>query len=92
MFKRAEIGYDKIIDYLQTNFTDREVQRFVSHSQEFFNLLSQYPEMLESTKNYKNVRRGPINKHTIITYRIRPKKGLIEFINIRSSRQKPLKN
>ena len=90
--KRAQSGYDKVIDYLQTNITYREVQRFVRQSQEFFNLLSQYPEMLESTKRYKNVRRGPINKYTIVTYRIELKKGLIELINIRSARQRPLKS
>ena len=89
--KRAQTGYDKIIDYLETHFSDNEVQRFVRQSNEFFNLLSQYPELLESTKRHKYLHRGPINKFTILTYRIKPRKKQIELINIRSARQKPLK-
>lgn len=86
--KRAQTGYDKIIDYLEAHFSDKEVQRFV---REFFELLAQYPELLESTKKQKYLHRGPINKYTILTYRIKPRKKQIELINIRSARQKPLK-
>lgn len=89
--KRAETGYAKIIEYLETHFTEKEIRKFVRESHRFFELLSQYPEMLESSKKQKYVRRGPINKHTILTYRIKPRKRQIELINIRSSRQKPLK-
>jgi len=89
--KRAEAGYAKIVDYLETYFTEKEVQKFVRQSHGFFELLSEYPEMLESTKKYKYVHRGPINKHTMLTYRIKPRKQQIELINIRSSRQKPLR-
>ena len=89
--KRAENGYDRIIKYLEENFTEREIKKFLQASREFFELLKQYPEMLKKTKHCKNVYRGPINKHTILTYRIKPRKKEIELINIRSSRQKPLK-
>ena len=89
--KRAETGYAEIIEYLETHFTEREIRNFVSSSNQFFELLCQYPEMLESSKKQKYVRRGPINKYTILTYRIKPRKKEIELINIRSSRQKPLK-
>ena len=89
--KRAEKGYANIIDYLETNFTEREVRKFVRQSNEFFALLSEYPEMLEVTGRRKHVHRGPINKHTILTYRIKPRNKQIELINIRSSKKKPLR-
>ena len=88
---RATIGYGKIVEYLETNFTEREVRNFIRHSHEFFQLLTQYPEMLERTERQKNVFRGPLNKHTILTYRLKPQKGQIELINIRPARKKPLK-
>ena len=47
--KRAEIGYDNIINYLKTHFTDKEVRNFVSESNDFFNLLSVFPELLKKT-------------------------------------------
>lgn len=89
--KRAEQGYDRIIKYLEDKWTEREVRNFVQESNQFFELLKQYPEMLQRTNHRKNVYRGPINKHTMLTYRIKPRKKLIELINIRSTRQKPLK-
>ena len=89
--KRAIAGYDRIIKYLQDQWTDREIRNFIRQSHEFFELLKQYPELLEKTERHKYVHRGPINKHTILTYRIKPGKKQIELINIRLARKKPLK-
>ena len=89
--KRAIAGYDGIISYLEEEWTEKEVRNFVRQTEEFFKLLSDYPEILQKTERYKNVRRGPINKHTILTYRIKPKQKLIELLNIRSVSKKPLK-
>jgi plasmid stabilization system protein ParE len=88
--KRAEEGYSEIIRYLAAHFTDKEIQKFVRQSNDFFELLSSYPELLERSKNQKYLYRGPINKYTILTYRFKPRKKQIELINISSSRQKPL--
>ena len=87
---RAQKGYASIIEYLDSHFSEKEIQKFVRQSHEFFELLSHYPELLESSKSQKYLHRGPINKYTILTYRIKPRKNQIELINIRSSRQKPL--
>ena len=89
--KRAEQGYGRIVEYLEENWTEREIKNFIQESNAFFELLKQYPEMLQKTIHCKNVYRGPINKHTILTYRVKPRKKQIELINIRSTRQKPLK-
>jgi len=89
--KRAIAGYDGIISYLEEEWTEKEVRNFVRQTEELFKLLSDYPEILQRTERYKNVRRGPINKHTILTYRIKPEQKLIELLNIRSVSKKPLK-
>ncbi len=68
--KRAEIGYAKIVNYLEAQFTEKEVRKFVRESIDFFELLSKYPEILKGTEKQKNVRRGAINKYTILTYRV----------------------
>lgn len=89
--KQAEVGYGKVIQYLEANFSEKEIRNFVKQSNDFFNLLSQFPEMLESSRSQKNIRRGPINKFTLLTYRVDSKKHRIELINIRFSRQSPIK-
>ncbi|MEX2564508.1 MAG: hypothetical protein WD431_01040 [Cyclobacteriaceae bacterium] len=56
---RAQTGYDGIIEYLEKHFTEYEIREFIHQSNEFFELLSQYPEMLASTNKQKHVHRGP---------------------------------
>jgi len=89
--KRAAAGYDRIINYLQENWTDREIIKFITETDRFFELLLQHPEILQKTSKHKNLYRGPINRLTILTYRVKPKSRQIELINIRGTRQKPLK-
>jgi len=89
--KRAIHGYDKIVRYLEEHWTDKEVRNFIHESEEFFTLLGEYPELLQKTTRHKNVYRGPMNKFTIITYRVKPRKKQIELIHIRGARQKSLK-
>lgn len=87
--KRATQGYDNIIEYLEANWTEKEISNFIKETNDFFDLLKTYPELLQSTGRYKSLRRGPINRYTILTYRVKPRNKQIELINIRSSRQKP---
>ncbi|HAL80959.1 MAG TPA: hypothetical protein DCO83_00995 [Mucilaginibacter sp.] len=89
--KQAIRGYDKIINYLEENWSEKEVSNFVNEADRFFELLISHPEILQRTERHKNVYRGPINRLTIITYRVKPVNKQIELISIRGSRQKPLK-
>ena len=79
--KRAIQGFDKIVRYLEEDWTIRS-RNFIRESDEFFTLLSDYPELLQNPRRHKNVHRGPMNKLTIITYRVKPRKHQIEIINV----------
>ncbi|MGE5394072.1 MAG: type II toxin-antitoxin system RelE/ParE family toxin [Candidatus Saccharibacteria bacterium] len=74
---QAEKGYDEIINYLAVKWTDREIHHFIEEIMHFLNLLSENPYLLQSTSTRKNVYRGPVNPLTIVTYRIRPQKKLL---------------
>ncbi len=87
---RAEKGFDKIVNYLEENWTEREIKNFMKESQEFFELLKKNPKMLQPSRK-TNLYRGPMNSRTIITYKIKPRKEQIILVNIRSSIQKPFK-
>ncbi|HAN00467.1 MAG TPA: hypothetical protein DCQ26_17885 [Marinilabiliales bacterium] len=87
---RAEKGFDKIVNYLEENWTEREVRNFMQESQEFFELLKKNPKMLQPSKK-ANLYRGPMNRLTMVTYRILPRKKQIVLVNIMGARQKPLK-
>ena len=87
--KVAEQGFEKIIDYLQEEWTEKEVRRFIRETFAFLKYLSNHPELLQPSASKRNLRRGPINKHTIITYRVKPRKKQIELLSIRGAKQKP---
>jgi plasmid stabilization system protein ParE len=87
---RAEEGLDRIVQYLEQNWNEREIQNFIRDTYDFLELLKLNPHLLEQSHTMKHVHRGPLNRLTILTYRFRPRKGIIELLNIRSARQKPL--
>lgn len=89
--KRAENGYDKIVRYLLENWTEREVRNFIVETRHFISLLEENPGLLEQSRSNKNLYRGPLNRLTIVTYRVRPRMKQIDLVNVRSVRQKPLK-
>ena len=88
--KRAEQGYDRIVTYLLTNWSEKEVKLFIQETSNFLELLSENPEILQKSTGKKNLFRGPMNRLTMITYRLYPRKQVIELVNIRSTRQKPM--
>lgn len=87
---QAQKGFDKILSYLVENWTEREVKQFVHEMFDFIEKLSHYPYLLRESSSRK-LRRGPINKYTILTYRVKPRKNEIQLLNIRGSKQKPLR-
>jgi len=89
--KRADQGYARIIKYLEKDWTHKEVRNFVRETNIFFELLKQNPHLLESTESRKHLYRGPINRLTILTYSYKPRKKEIVLVNIRGTRQNPLK-
>jgi len=89
--KRAANGYDKIVNYLAENWSDKEVITFIINTDNFFKTLTSHPEILQKTSKAKNTYRGPINSLTILTYKVKPVNKQIILLNIRGARQKPLK-
>ncbi len=85
--ERAIKGYGNVIEYLENRWTEKEVSNFVRESNRFFELLKKYPRMLEPSTKQANVHRGPINRHTMLTYRVRPRKKQVELLNIYFAKQ-----
>jgi len=63
--KRAENGYDKIIQYLEEEWTDREIQDFIKETRQFLSFPEKNPHLLEPSQAQKNIYRGPMNRLTI---------------------------
>jgi plasmid stabilization system protein ParE len=59
---RAEKGFDKIVSYIEKNWTEREVKSFIQESHQFFELLKKNPKMLQPSSKM-NLFRGPMNSN-----------------------------
>ena len=87
---QAAKGYAQILLYLDEQWTTNEVLSFENEVKQFLEQLSTYPKILKTFDARNKLRRGPINKHTILTYRIDSRSKQIQLINIYSSRQNPM--
>src|ERR1700742_3618267 len=87
----AKTSFNKIIEYLQTEWTEREVGKFVNQAVDFLSNLKRYPEMCRPSTKRKNVRIGIINKHTQVVYEYQPRKKVIVILLFWNFKQNPAK-
>ncbi len=85
---KAEKRYDEIIEWLENNWTHKEIANFVARTDEVLSLISTHPEIY-SLSEKRNIRQAVITKHNLLLYR---KKGnKIELITFFDTRQTPAK-
>lgn len=87
---QAENGLNKVLDYLEKEWTMMEILNLEQNLNNFLNRISKYPEIYPQTGVFKNVHKGLVDKNNYIIYRTQPKKKLIEIINFRGTKQKPI--
>lgn len=87
---QANRGLDKVIEYLEEEWTVMEILNLEQNLQDLLNRISKYPKICPATGKYKNVHKGLVDKNNYIIYRIQPKKELIEIINFRGTKQEPI--
>lgn len=87
---QADRGLNKVITYLEEEWTMIEILNLEHSLQDLLNRISKYPKICPPTGKYKNVHKGSVDKNNYIIYRIQPKKRLIEIINFRGTKQESI--
>ena len=87
----AKKSFNKIVEYLDTNWTEREVGKFIRDTQYLLSNLKLQPEMCRPSLKRKNVRIGIINKHTQVVYHYQPRKKEIVILLFWNFKQNPAK-
>lgn len=87
---QAENGLEKVLDYLEAEWTIMEILNLEQKVNDLLNRISQYPKICPQTGKFSNVHKGFVDKNNYIIYRIRPKENIIEIINFRGTKQKPI--
>lgn len=80
---------EKTIEYLEENWTERELQNLAFEIEETLNLLSHNPNLFQASEIKKEIRRVVVAKHSTLYYRV--KDNSIEIISFFSNRQNPKK-
>ena len=85
---KAEKRYDEIVQWLQLNWTNREIVNFIMRTDAVISLISINPDIYRLSEK-RNIRQALISKHNLLLYR---KKGnVVEIITIFDTRQQPSK-
>jgi plasmid stabilization system protein ParE len=88
--KAAASGYARILKYLDENWTEQEVHNFEQQVKDYMAKLSKYPYLLKASQK-SGYRQGPINKLTLITYKVDENKNQLRVLRIRGTKQKPIR-
>lgn len=73
--------------YLQLNFSDREISRFAKKIESALGNISKYPNLYPESSKQKGVRRAVIGKFNTLYYRISSDKDQVEILSFFSNRQ-----
>ena len=87
----AKKSFNKIIEYLGANWTEREVRNFFNETLYLLSNIKSQPEMCRPSLKRKNVRIGIINKHTQLVYHYQPRKKEIVILLFWNFKQNPAK-
>ncbi len=87
----AKISFQKIVDYLQKEWTSKEIEKFVNRTYEMISMLKLHPEMCRPSTKRKNVRIGILDNHTQPTHHYKPESMKIELLLFWGMKQNPSK-
>jgi plasmid stabilization system protein ParE len=80
---------ESTIEYLIKKWTDKEIQNLALRIEETLELISNNPNLFQSSDVKKNIRRAVISKYNTMYYRTKGEN--IEILSFFSNRQNPKK-
>lgn len=82
-------SFEDNLYYLETNWTKKEIDKFLRQTSNKLELLTKFPQLGSVTIQRKNIRKTLIGKRIQLIYRINQKEGAIELIKFHNSWQHP---
>lgn len=86
---KADQNFAAIINYLEINWTKKEIKNFIIRTNSVLLLLSESPNLYKSSSSRKQIREVVLTKHNILIYQI--EKETVKILAIFDTRQHPLK-
>ncbi|WP_291097962.1 MULTISPECIES: type II toxin-antitoxin system RelE/ParE family toxin [unclassified Flavobacterium] len=86
---QADKGLAFVIEYLEAEWTFREILQLEENITQVTNQISLFPDLYPKSKTYTNLHKALVDKNNYLIYRVNYKKSSIEIINFRGTKQKP---
>ena len=87
--RESKNQFDRIVHYLRTNWSEKEVTKFTSKLREFEEKVCEYPQLFAASALKPNFRRAVIGRHNSVIYTVDEANKLIRVFTIFDNRQKP---
>lgn len=87
--KEAKSTFENVLDYLKGNWTDKEIEKFVSKTNSVLTVISSQPYLFKASA-HKKVRKAVINKQNSLFYLVRESE--IYLLSFWDNRRDPKKN
>lgn len=87
--KESRFQFDRIILYLRKEWTEKEVNKFISRIKDFERIVTKFPEIYAESNKNAGLRRAVLSKHNSVIYKIERENALIRVYTIFDNRQHP---
>ncbi len=84
--KEAEDTFDKIIEYLENNWTEKEIQSFVRKTHKVISQIEKNPSLFKASQ-FQEIRKAFITKHNSMFYFVNEDIDIIEIYAFWDNRQ-----
>jgi len=81
--------FSKRIEYLEENWTEKEIFKFTNLVNGYLKRLKRQPWIYRKSARLKHTHIGVIIKQVSLVYRVKPKSNVIELIAFLDNRQNP---
>lgn len=87
----AKKTFDKNINYLQQEWTDREIRNFITQTNNIIAKIASQPEMYATSAKSGNTRKAQINKYIVLYYSYYSSENKIILLSFWHNKQDPKK-
>ena len=87
----AEETFSHNIDYLNREWSEKEIRVFVQQTEKAITRIQSYPESYPPGNKNKKYRKVRLNKYIVLFYRYYKTKGVITLVSFWNAKQDPAK-
>lgn len=85
---QAVNGFNKVVDYLEENWTVKEILNLEKSIEQVINQIRINPEQFSTSIKKKFLHKAIIDKNNYLVYKLNKESRTVEIINFRGTKQK----